>query len=84
MQIVFSQNAWEDYLYWEGNNQNIFKQLNLLFKEIQVEPYKGNNDPIALFYAWKGYYSRRLNLRHRLVYKVEKKKIFVVQCKYIY
>jgi len=84
MKIIFSSYAWEDYLYWEKNNKGILKKIDTLIKEMKLEPYKGVGEPTALKYKWKNYYSRRINLQHRLVYKVEKDIVYLVQCRYMH
>ena len=80
----FSSQAWEDYLYWQKHDKKILKRINLLIKDISREPYKGLGEPEPLKYNWSGYYSRRITLKHRLVYKVEGNKIKIAQCRYHY
>ena len=80
----FSSQAWEDYLYWQKHDKKILKRINLLIKDISREPYKGLGEPEPLKYNWSGYYSRRITLEHRLVYKVEGNKIKIAQCRYHY
>jgi len=80
----FSTQAWEDYLYWQQHDKKILKRINLLIKDISREPYKGLGEPEALKYNWSGYYSRRITLEHRLVYKVVDNEIRIAQCRYHY
>ena len=80
----FSSQAWEDYLYWQKHDKKILKRINLLIKDISRDPYKGLGEPEPLKYNWSGYYSRRITLEHRLVYKVEGNKIKIAQCRYHY
>ena len=84
MTNCFSSQAWEDYLYWQKHDKKILKRINLLIKDISREPYKGLGEPEALQFNWSGYYSRRITLEHRLVYKVEENKIMIAQCRYHY
>ncbi len=84
MTNCFSSQAWEDYLYWQKHDKKILKRINLLIRDISREPYKGLGEPEALKYNWSGYYSRRITLEHRLVYKVEENKIMIAQCRYHY
>ena len=84
MNLTFSKLAWEDYLYWQNKDKKILKKINNLIKDIKREPYKGLGEPEALKYAWSGYYSRRITLEHRLVYKVLNKNILIAQCRYHY
>jgi len=84
MNLVFATNAWEDYLYWQQHDKKILKKINLLIKYIKREPYKGLGEPEPLRYNWSGYWSRRITLEHRLVYKVTDTSILIAQCRYHY
>ena len=81
---VFSEQAWEDYLYWQSQDKKILKRINLLIKDISREAFKGLGEPEALKYNWSGYWSRRITLEHRLVYKVIDNEIRIAQCRYHY
>ena len=84
MKILFAENAWEDYLYWQRTDKKILKRINLLIKEIQRDPFQGIGKPEALKFNWTGYWSRRIDLEHRLVYKVKDDSLFIAQCRYHY
>lgn len=84
MKIVFLSPAWEDYLYWQQADKNILKKINSLIKEIQRTPFEGSGKPEPLRHTLTGWWSRRLNLEHRLVYRVENGSIFILQCRYHY
>jgi toxin YoeB len=84
MDIHFLEDAWEDYLYWEKNDKQIVKRINSLIKEIQRTPFSGIGKPEPLKFDMAGCCSRRIDLEHRLVYKVEKEYIVIVQCRYHY
>lgn len=84
MNLVFADEAWEDYLYWQQKDKNILKKINALIKEIKREPFKGIGEPEALKYNWSGYWSRRITIEHRLVYKVTSDAILIAQCRYHY
>jgi len=84
MKILFAENAWEDYLYWQQNDKKILKRINLLIGDIQREPFKGIGKPEPLKFNWTGYWSRRINKEHRLVYKVQDDTISIAQCRYHY
>ena len=84
MNLVFATNAWEDYTYWQQTDKKILKRINLLIKEIKREPFKGIGEPEPLKYNWSGYWSRRITLEHRLVYKVTDNSVLIAQCKYHY
>jgi toxin YoeB len=76
--------AWEDYLYWQKNDKSILKKTNALIKESMRTPFEGTGKPEALKENLAGLWSRRINLEHRLVYKVEDEAIFILQCRYHY
>ncbi|MFA6058413.1 MAG: Txe/YoeB family addiction module toxin [Taibaiella sp.] len=76
--------AWEDYLYWQKNDKSILKKVNTLIKESMRTPFEGTGKPEALKENLAGFWSRRINLEHRLVYKVEDEAIFILQCRYHY
>ncbi len=84
MILSFSDDAWEDYLYWQQNDKKILKKINRLIKEIQREPFEGIGEPEPLKYNWSGYWSRRITIEHRLVYKVSDDNLMIAQCRYHY
>ena len=84
MKIIFSSQAWEEYLYWQKTDRNILKRINVLINEIRCSPHKGKGKPEPLKYALSGYWSRRINEEHRLVYKVEEDKLLIAQLRYHY
>ncbi|MCF8226846.1 MAG: Txe/YoeB family addiction module toxin [Bacteroidales bacterium] len=84
MIIIFSKNAWEDYTSWLNEDRKILKKINELVKEIQRTPFEGKGKPEPLKYDLTGYWSRRITLEHRLVYKFEKKNIHIISCRYHY
>ena len=84
MNLIFAKNAWEDYLYWQNIDKKILKRINLLIKDIKREPFKGLGDPEPLRHNWSRYWSRRINLEHRLIYKVTESSILIAQCRYHY
>ena len=84
MKVLFAENAWEDYLYWQQTDKKILKRINLLIGDIQQEPFKGIGKPEPLKFNWSGYRSRRINKEHRLVYKVQDDTISIAQCRYHY
>ena len=84
MILSFSDDAWDDYLYWQQNDKKILKKLNRLIKEIQREPFEGIGEPEPLKYNWSGYWSRRITIEHRLVYRVSDDNLMIAQCRYHY
>jgi toxin YoeB len=84
MKLIFMNLAWEDYLYWQHTDKSILKKINILIKEIERMPYEGSGKPEPLKHNLVGWWSRRMNLEHRLVYKVENDSIIILQCRYHY
>lgn len=84
MRVVFMDDAWEDYLYWQHTDKSMLKKINVLIKEISRTPFQGTGKPEALRENLSGFWSRRINLEHRLVYKVENESIVILQCRYHY
>jgi toxin YoeB len=84
MKIVFSDRGWEDYLYWQSNDKSMLKKINSFIREIERTPFEGNGKPEPLKHDLSGFWSRRINLEHRLVYKIEDDKIVILQCRYHY
>jgi toxin YoeB len=79
---LFLDGAWEDYLYWQSVDKSVLKKINALIKEIERTPFEGAGKPEPLKHQYSGWWSRRINLEHRLVYKVEDNKIILLQCRY--
>ncbi len=84
MILSWADHAWEDYLYWQHTEKRTLKRINLLIKSIQRDPFDGIGDPEPLRHNWSGYWSRRIDKEHRLVYKVSEGTVFIVQCRYHY
>ena len=70
MILSWAEKAWEDYLYWQQTDKTVLKRINTLIKDIKREPFDGLRDPEPLKHNWSGYWSRRINREHRLVYRV--------------
>ena len=83
MILSWAEKGWEDYLYWQTTDKKTLKRINTLIQDIQRQPFDGLGDPEPLKHNWSGYWSRRIDREHRLVYKVEED-ILVVQCRYHY
>ena len=84
MRIIFSKNAWEDYTSWLKEDRSLQKKINELNKDIQRTPFEGKGKPEPLKYDLAGFWSRRIDREHRLVYKVEDNEIKIYSCKYHY
>lgn len=84
MILCWAVRGWEDYLYWQATDKQVLKRINLLIKDIQRNPYEGLGNPEPLRQYWSGYWSRRIDREHRLVYKSDGETITIVQCRYHY
>jgi len=84
MKIIFADEAWEDYMYWQESDKKRLKRINDLIKAISRELYVGIGDPEPLKFNWSGFWSRRINREHRLVYTVENSAVLIAQCRYHY
>jgi len=88
VRIIFSAQAWDEYLYWQGEDRKVLERLNGLLKECMRDPFRGTGKPEPLGGNLSGWWSRRINGEHRLVYRVsgkdETKALEVAQCRYHY
>jgi toxin YoeB len=84
MKLTFSEQAWEEYLYWQKTDKKLLNRINELIKAIMREPFTGIGKPEPLKHSLSGYWSRRINDEHRLVYKVEGDSLLIAQCKLHY
>jgi toxin YoeB len=83
VKIVFSSRAWDDYLWWQTQDRKLLRRINTLIVDIARNGNDGIGKPEALKYL-QGYWSRRINDEHRLVYKVVEDEIRIAQCRYHY
>jgi len=81
MEIVFQTVAWEDYTYWQKADKNMLKKINELIRVCTRTPFDGIGKPEPLKGNLTGWWSRRINQEHRLVYRVEKKALHILQCR---
>ncbi|TAA67896.1 Txe/YoeB family addiction module toxin [Planococcus salinarum] len=81
---VWSDQAWEDYLYWQETDKKIVKKINRLIKEIERNPFTGLGKPEPLKHDWSGYWSRHITQEHRIVYKVENDEVRIAQARFHY
>ena len=84
MKLIWAENAWDDYLFWQEQDKTILQRINTLIKAVKRDPFKGIGDPEPLRHNWRGYWSRRITREHRLVYKVETDALLIAQCRYHY
>lgn len=84
MNKFFTEDSWNDYLYWQANDKKILKRINELLKDINRTPFTGLGKPEQLKANLSGYWSRRIDSEHRLVYKIENNDIVILSCRYHY
>ena len=84
MKLVFSDEAWEDYLHWQKHDKKLLERINKLIKEAKRTPFEGTGKPESLRHALSGYWSRRINDEHRMVYKADEGALYIAQLRYHY
>jgi len=84
MILSWAENAWEDYLYWQQKDRKTLRRINALIKDTMRQPFSGLGDPEPLKHNWSGYWSRRIDREHRLVYRVTDNNLVIAQCRYHY
>ncbi|MFC1499385.1 Txe/YoeB family addiction module toxin [Verrucomicrobiota bacterium] len=84
MKYIFSEQAWEDYLFWQKTDKRVLKRINNLIKDISRDPFRGIGKPEPLKHALSGYWSRRITEADRIVYKLESNSIYIAQLRYHY
>lgn len=84
MKYIFTQESWEDYLYWQKTDKKILKRINLLIKDISRQPYDGLGKPEPLKHKYSGWWSRRMDSEHRLIYRVEDDELWIAKCRFHY
>lgn len=84
MELVWQTNAWNDYLYWQKTDAKMLSRINDLIKDCLRSPFKGIGKPEPLKGNYSGYWSRRINDEHRLVYRVSQERLHILQCRFHY
>lgn len=84
MTIVFHDDAWDDYLYWQSQDRQMLKRLNKLILECARTPFSGTGKPEPLRGEFSGWWSRRIDEEHRLVCRMDDGNLVVAQCRYHY
>lgn len=84
MKLVFSDEAWEDYLYWQKQDRKMIERINKLIQEVKRDPFSGVGKPEPLKHALAGFWSRRITDEHRMVYRVEGDSLQIAQLRYHY
>jgi len=84
VRLVFAEEAWDDYLYWQRQDRKMVERINKLIQEIRRDPFAGIGKPEALKHALAGFWSRRITDEHRVVYKVDGDALLIAQLRYHY
>jgi toxin YoeB len=84
MKYIFVDESWEDYLYWQKTDKKILRKINSLIKDISRNPFAGIGKPEPLRYKYQGYWSRRIDSEHRLIYAVKDNEILIAKCRFHY
>ncbi len=84
MKLIFSENAWDDYLYWQRTDRKLLNRINTLIKDIQRQPFEGIGKPEPLKHRFSGYWSRRITDEHRIIYKIDTDSVLIAQLRYHY
>jgi toxin YoeB len=82
MNLLWTDEAWEDYLWWRKTDGKIFQRINRLIENTRQTPFSGLGKPEPLKHELSEYWSRRITDEHRLVYKVARQRLFIAQCRY--
>jgi len=84
MLICWDSLAWEDYVSWSEYDKNTFQKINKIIRSIERTPFEGLGKPEPLKFKYSGYWSRRITLEHRLIYKVKENAIYIIHCRHHY
>ncbi|MBD3305649.1 Txe/YoeB family addiction module toxin [candidate division KSB3 bacterium] len=84
MRLIFTESAWQDYVWFQEHNRQLLKRINQLIKNALRTPYEGLGKPEPLKADLSGYWSRRINAEHRLVYGVSETELTIISCRFHY
>ncbi len=84
MEIVWQENAWDDYLFWQKNDKQKLKRINQLIRDCQRNKFEGIGKPEPLKENLAGFWSRRIDNEHRLIYKIQENRLHIIQCRFHY
>ncbi|MCB1660587.1 MAG: Txe/YoeB family addiction module toxin [Pseudomonadales bacterium] len=83
-QLAWTEEAWQDYVYWQGQDKKTLKRINVLITDCKRSPFEGIGKPEALKENLSGFWSRRIDDTHRLVYAVNDSHLTIISCRYHY
>jgi toxin YoeB len=84
MKLIFSEQAWDDYMYWQKTDKKLLDRINTIIKDASRSPFEGIGKPEPLKNALSGYWSRRINDEHRIVYKISDDTMLIAQLRFHY
>jgi toxin YoeB len=84
VKLIFHPHAWDDYLYWQQHDKKMLRRINELIKAIMREPFEGIGKPEPLKYELSGFWSRRIDQEHRLIYTVKDDELHLLNCRHHY
>jgi toxin YoeB len=84
VRLIFAEEAWEDYIFWQKTDPKVVKRINAVIKDIRRSPFEGIGKPEPLKHGLSGYWSRRITDEHRLIYKVSSDNVLLAQMRYHY
>ncbi len=84
MKVVFQENAWEQYCYWQTTDKKILRKINELIKDISRSPFSGIGKPEQLKHELADFWSRRINGEHRIVYQIKDGAVVIAACRFHY
>lgn len=84
MRLIFTDESWEDYLYWQKTDKKILKRINELIKDISRNPFQGLGKPEPLKLKYTGFWSRRIDAENRLIYSISQDAVLIVKCRFYY
>jgi toxin YoeB len=84
VKVTFSDDGWEDYLYWQVQDRRIVKRVNQLIEDISRNENDGIGKPEPLRHEWAGWWSRRITQEHRLIYRVRDGGVEIAACRFHY
>lgn len=84
MKLVFADEAWDDYLFWQKQDRKMVDRITKLIQEVKRDPFSGVGKPEPLKHALAGFWSRRITDEHRMVYRIEDDSLLIAQLRYHY
>ena len=84
MRLIFVDESWEDYLYWQKTDKKVLRKINELIRDISRTPFSGIGKPEPLKHKYRGFWSRRITDEHRIIYQVKNDQILIAKCRFHY